>query len=91
MNAKVSYALPMMWCKRFYAIDLAYVEGVTFTIKGFCRRYGFKDNRHTRKMLNDLAKEGRLLKAKVKFSDGHYRMTYSAQKTKRMVTTWPSA
>lgn len=83
MNAKVSYSLPMMWCRRFYAIDLAYVEGATFTVKAFCARYGFKDNRHTRKTLNDLAAEGRLYKAKTLFSDGHYRMAYSAQKTKR--------
>lgn len=68
----------------FRALAAAYVRHETFTVYGFCERYGFKPNRHTRRILNDFARAGLLLRYKTLFEDGHYRMAYCANGTKPM-------
>jgi len=55
-----------------------------FTVGGFCKLTGHKDNRHTRRILNMLVWGGLAFKAKQLFDDGHYRMVYSRQKTMPM-------
>ncbi len=67
-----------------HALTLAFVLGLTFNVAGFCAYAGAKPNRHTRKVLNDLVKEGALCKAKRLGDDGHLRMEYYAQKTARL-------
>jgi hypothetical protein len=65
----------------FEAINLTFIQGRTFTFAAFCQQTGFKPNRHTRRELDNLVRDGYLLKLKALFSDGHYRMVYAAQKT----------
>lgn len=67
----------------FHAMVAAFSDGLTFTVQGFCARYGYKDNRHTRAVLNQMVKDGLLAKHKAMFDDGHYRYQYTAQLTKR--------
>ncbi len=59
----------------------------TFTFAGFAAATGHKDNRHTRAAINALVKHDVLFKARTLFDDGHYRMTFSRQRTEplRMV------
>jgi hypothetical protein len=66
---------------------IAYIEGKSFTVQSFCARLGHKPNRHTRRVLNELARNGQLTKHKTLYEDGHYRMVYAAQKTARMTGT----
>jgi len=63
---------------------LAFAYGASFTVDGFCARFKYKPNRHTRKVLNHMADVGLLTKHKTLFDDGHYRMVYAAQKNARM-------
>jgi len=84
MQAKILKSIRGEWMVRFHAVELAYIEGASFTVQSFCARYGFKDNRHTRRVLNDLWKSGRLARHKTLYDDGHYRMVYAAQKTARL-------
>jgi len=60
---------------------LAFADGVSFTVDGFCARFGYKPNRHTRKVLNQMAASSLLTKHKTLYEDGHYRMVYAARKT----------
>lgn len=63
-------------------VFLLYAQGIdTFTIAGFCKTTGHKDNRHTRRMINGLVRLGLVFRAKQLFTDGHYRMMYANQKT----------
>lgn len=61
------------WC----AYDLALRTNLAFSVGTLCLVYGLKDNRHTRKTLNDLAAMGKLRKQKTKGTNGVYRMLYS--------------
>jgi len=63
---------------------LAYAHRASFTIVGFCARYGFKDNRHTRKVVNRMVADGLLTKHKQLYQDGKYRNLYCGQLTKRL-------
>lgn len=66
----------------FRALAAAYVRHEAFTVQAFCARYGFRPNRHTRRILNGFAEDGLLTKHKTLFADGKYRMVYAAQLTK---------
>lgn len=68
----------------YAALDLAFVRGLTFTVQGFCAATGLKDNRHTRKHLKEMVRAGYLTTAKRLHDDGHYRVSYFAQKTARV-------
>jgi len=61
----------------FCAMCAAYADQLSFTVQGFCARFNFPENRHTRKVLNTMASDGLLLKQKSMFADGHYRMIYA--------------
>jgi len=83
MNA-VNLHVPGISLKVHYAaIYQAYVFGTSFTVEALCKKYGLKPNRHTRRALNEMVKADVLYKAKRLFEDGHYRMVYAGQFTKR--------
>lgn len=65
-----------------HALMLAFVMGLTFDVRAFCAYTQAKPNRHTRRVLNQLATLGVLFKAKALDDDGHYRMQYTAHRTK---------
>lgn len=56
-------------------------QGMTLTAQSFATYIHAPCNRHLRAVLNHLVCEGYLVKRKTLFDDGHYRMTYAAQKT----------
>lgn len=68
----------------FMALDRAWVQGLSFSVRGFCEACKAPENRHTRKVLNTLVKNGRLTAHRTLFDDGHYRMVYSAQHSRSM-------
>jgi len=84
MQAQATHYTAHVANVRASALALAYVEGASFTVASFCSSQGFKDNRHTRRALNQMVEDGKLVKHKMLFGDGHYRMLYCAQKTTRM-------
>ncbi len=71
-------------CVILDAMIAAHVEGLTFTAQGFCLRCGYKLNRHVRAALNAAVSAGYLVKHKTLYSDGHYRMAYAAQLTRKI-------
>jgi len=69
---------------RYEAMKLAYHENASFTVEAFATRQQFVVNRHLRRVLNQMAREGLLAKHKTLYDDGHYRMVYAAEKTARL-------
>jgi hypothetical protein len=68
------------------AVTAAWADGMTFTVQGFCARFGHPCNRHTRYVLALLVQNKRLHREKMLFSDGHYRFCFCAQRTMEMWT-----
>lgn len=68
---------------KYQAMVLAFADGACFTVASFCKAFGHKDNRHTRRAINDMVEAGLLYKAKSLYDDGHYRMVYAAQRTQK--------
>jgi len=84
MHAQSSAYTPLQFQQAYHAMVLAHADCATFTVASFCARFGYKPNRHTRKVLNQMAGSGLLCKHKTLFEDGHYRMAYCAEKTPRL-------
>jgi hypothetical protein len=84
MHAQSFAYSPLQFRQAYHAMVLAFAQGASFTVAGFCACFKYKPNRHTRKVLNQMAAAGLLTKHKTLFDDGHYRMVYAAQKTARM-------
>jgi hypothetical protein len=68
----------------FAAVRLILIEGHTITLQSFCARAHFKQNQHTRRVLDRLVREGMFASFNVHFSDGHKRKVYCAQNTRSM-------
>jgi len=65
-------------------VRLVLVEGHTVTLQSFCARTHFKENHHTRRLLEYLVKQNFIVSFEVHFSDGHKRKVYCAQNTRRI-------
>jgi hypothetical protein len=78
MNERERKHPSLFTCVALDAMIAAHCNRLTFTVNGFCERFGYTPNRHVREALNTAAREGWLFKQKRLFSDGHYRMQYSA-------------
>jgi len=65
-------------------VRLVIVEGHTVTLQSFCARTHFKENHHTRRLLEYLVKQNFIARFNVKFSDGRSRKVYCAQHTRHM-------
>lgn len=61
----------------FHAMLLAYADKKAFTVQGFCERFTWPVNRHTRGLLNNLVKWGVLQRKKCRRHDGKLVMVYA--------------
>lgn len=61
----------------FHALILAYAEKKAFTVQGFCERFSWPVNRHTRGVLNSLVVWGLLQRRKCRRPDGKFPMVYA--------------
>jgi len=84
MLAQSSAYTPLQFQQAYHAMVLAYADCAAFTVSSFCAKFGYKPNRHTRKVLNQMAGAGLLYKHRILYNDGHYRMVYAAQKTAKL-------
>jgi len=84
MNARKSMLPALSLVVRNNALVDAFVHHKAFTVQAFCKAHSLRPNRHTRATLNKMVAEGMLAKHKTLYDDGHYRMVYSAQLTKRI-------
>jgi hypothetical protein len=66
------------------AVQLAWVEKMTFTAPTLAMALNVTDNRHLRAVLKDLSKDGILASVNWLCEDGHYRKFFYAQGTKPM-------
>lgn len=64
------------------AMYLIQLKGRAITVWDFCNYTGYRDNRHTRGVLNEMAYYNWCVRQKVLYTDGHYRMVYSAKGVK---------
>jgi len=65
-------------------VRLLLVEGHVVTLQSFCAHTHFKENRHTRRLLEYFVKLNVIASFVVNFSDGYNRKVYCAQRTRSM-------